>query len=56
MSQKNTTSQAKLNTNREYMKKLDEDNVEKRVAFEASVSKLELVCEEEPAQASEYSV
>ena len=41
---------------REYMKKLDEDNVEKRVAFEVSVSKLELVCEEEPAQASEYSV
>ena len=41
---------------REYMKKLDEDNVEKRVAFEVFVSKLELVCEEEPAQASEYSV
>ena len=28
---------------REYMKKLDEENVEKRVAFEVSVSKLELV-------------
>ena len=27
---------------REYMKKLDEENVEKRVAFEVSVSKLEL--------------
>lgn len=27
---------------REYMKKLDEDNVEKRVAFEVSVSKMEL--------------
>lgn len=31
---------------REYMKKLDEENVERRVAFEVSVSKLEL-CEEE---------
>lgn len=30
---------------REYMKKLDEENVERRVAFEVSVSKLEL-CEE----------
>ena len=28
---------------REYMKKLDEENVEKRVAFEVSVSKLELL-------------
>lgn len=28
---------------REYMKKLDEENVEKRVAFEVSVSKLELM-------------
>lgn len=27
---------------REYMKKLDEENVEKRVAFEVSVSKMEL--------------
>ena len=35
---------------REYMKKLDEENVEKRVAFEVSVSKLELmgVDEREP--------
>lgn len=32
---------------REYMKKLDEENVEKRVAFEVSVSKLELVEEAE---------
>ncbi len=32
---------------REYMKKLDEENVEKRVAFEVSVSKLELMTEEE---------
>lgn len=32
---------------REYMKKLDEENVEKRVAFEVSVSKLELVAETE---------
>ncbi|MBE5874363.1 MAG: single-stranded DNA-binding protein [Lachnospiraceae bacterium] len=32
---------------REYMKKLDEENVEKRVAFEVSVSKLELLAEEE---------
>ena len=31
---------------REYMKKLDEENVEKRVAFEVSVSKLELLEEE----------
>ena len=28
---------------REYMKKLDEENVERRVAFEVSVSKLELI-------------
>ena len=32
---------------REYMKKLDEEHVEKRVAFEVSVSKLELLGEEE---------
>lgn len=32
---------------REYMKKLDEENVERRVAFEVSVSKLELVEEGE---------
>ncbi len=32
---------------REYMKKLDEENVERRVAFEVSVSKLELIVEEE---------
>lgn len=32
---------------REYMKKLDEDHVEKRVAFEVSVSKLELMEDEE---------
>ncbi len=32
---------------REYMKKLDEEHVEKRVAFEVSVSKMELVAEEE---------
>ncbi len=31
---------------REYMKKLDEENVERRVAFEVSVSKLELFNEE----------
>ncbi|MBQ4537442.1 MAG: single-stranded DNA-binding protein [Lachnospiraceae bacterium] len=31
---------------REYMKKLDEEHVEKRVAFEVSVSKLELVEED----------
>lgn len=31
---------------REYMKKLDEENVERRVAFEVSVSKLELTDEE----------
>ncbi len=30
---------------REYMKKLDEEHVEKRVAFEVSVSKLEIVSE-----------
>ncbi|MBE5867214.1 MAG: single-stranded DNA-binding protein [Lachnospiraceae bacterium] len=34
---------------REYMKKLDEENVEKRVAFEVSVSKLELMGAEERA-------
>lgn len=32
---------------REYMKKLDEEHVERRVAFEVSVSKLELVSEDE---------
>lgn len=32
---------------REYMKKLDEENIEKRVAFEVSVSKLELADKEE---------
>lgn len=32
---------------REYMKKLDENNVERRVAFEVSVSKLELLLDEE---------
>lgn len=32
---------------REYMKKLDEENVERRVAFEVSVSKLELIAEDE---------
>ena len=39
---------------REYMKKLDEDQAEKRVAYEVSVSKLELSKEEEfqPAEQS----
>ncbi len=32
---------------REYMKKIDEENAERRVAFEVSVSKLELLCEED---------
>ena len=32
---------------REYMKKLDEETIERRVAFEVSVSKLELLSEEE---------
>ena len=32
---------------REYMKKLDEEKVERRVAFEVSVSKLELIGEEQ---------
>lgn len=32
---------------REYMKKIDEEQVEKRVAYEVSVSKLEIVREEE---------
>ncbi len=32
---------------REYMKKLDEEHVERRVAFEVSVSKLELIAAEE---------
>lgn len=35
---------------REYMKKLDEDTIEKRVAFEVSVSKLELADKEEANQ------
>ena len=35
---------------REYMKKLDEEHVEKRVAFEVSVSKLELIGAEEKQQ------
>ncbi|MBQ9134517.1 MAG: single-stranded DNA-binding protein [Lachnospiraceae bacterium] len=34
---------------REYMKKIDEEQVEKRVAYEVSVSKLELAREEEEA-------
>ena len=34
---------------REYMKKIDEEQVEKRVAYEVSVSKLELTREEEEA-------
>lgn len=34
---------------REYMKKLDEENVERRVAFEVSVSKLELFEDQEKA-------
>jgi single-stranded DNA-binding protein len=38
---------------REYMKKLDEEHVEKRVAFEVSVSKLELL---EEAQVQESIV
>ena len=37
---------------REYMKKLDEEHVEKRVAFEVSVSKLELVGAEEKQEDS----
>ena len=37
---------------REYMKKLDEDTVEKRVAFEVSVSKLELSGEDEAQDAA----
>lgn len=36
---------------REYMKKLDEDNMERRVAFEVSVSKLELL---DMQEAGEY--
>ena len=35
---------------REYMKKIDEENVERRVAFEVSVSKLELMEEEQGEQ------
>ena len=30
---------------REYMKRLDEENIEKRIAYEVSVSKLETVAE-----------
>ena len=39
---------------REYMKKLDEEHVEKRVAFEVSVSKLELVGDNEKEESGEY--
>ena len=38
---------------REYVKKLSEEEAEKRVAYEVSVSKLELVDEEEQLQISE---
>ncbi|MBE5881795.1 MAG: single-stranded DNA-binding protein [Lachnospiraceae bacterium] len=38
---------------REYMKKLSDDEAEKRIAYEVSVSKLELVDEEEELQLSE---
>ncbi len=38
---------------REYMKKISEDEAEKRIAYEVSVSKLELVDEDEELQASE---
>ncbi len=38
---------------REYMKKLSDDEAEKRVAYEVSVSKLELVDEDEELQMSE---
>ena len=34
---------------REYMKKLSEDELEKRIAYEVSVSKLELPDDEEEA-------
>ena len=43
---------------REYMKKLDEEHVEKRIAFEVSVSKLEIVTDESCIEAdseSEYA-
>lgn len=36
---------------REYMKKIDEEHVEKRIAFEVSVSKLEIVTEESGVEA-----
>lgn len=39
---------------REYMKKLDEEHVEKRVAFEVSVSKLELIVDNEKEEDGEY--
>ena len=32
---------------REYMKRMDEENMEKRIAYEVSVSKLETVAETE---------
>jgi single-stranded DNA-binding protein len=37
---------------REYMKKIDEENIERRVAFEVSVSKLELM-ENQPENSCE---
>lgn len=43
---------------REYMKKIDEEHVEKRTAFEVSVSKLEIVTDEsciEPDNENEYA-
>lgn len=43
---------------REYMKKIDEEHVEKRIAFEVSVSKLEIVTDEscmESDSESEYA-
>jgi single-stranded DNA-binding protein len=41
---------------REYMKKLDEEHVEKRVAFEVSVSKLELMGEEKETETETESI
>jgi single-stranded DNA-binding protein len=32
---------------REYMKRVDEENIEKRIAYEVSVSKLETITETE---------
>jgi len=40
---------------REYMKKLDEEHIERRVAFEVSVSKLELLDEEYEGLEEEYA-